>query len=125
MKPHSGENAMTIDEKRKHSRIDSVNLLNYIHYDERGEEVDQGMGRTLNVSESGILLETHTRIDEMHRVSLTIGFKEEVVDIKGKTIYTKDNARGMYESGIEFFEVDDSVRKVLRNYIQVFHSQSQ
>jgi len=116
---------MTIDEKRKHSRIDSVNLLNYIHYDEHGEETEQGMGRTLNISESGILLETHNRIGEMHNVSLTIGFKEDVIEIKGRTIYTKDNVRGMFESGIEFFEVDDAARKILRNYIQIFHSQSE
>jgi hypothetical protein len=116
---------MTIDEKRKHSRIDSVNLLNYVHHDDHGEEADQGMGRTLNISESGMLLETHNRITELHTVSLTIGFREDVIEIKGKTIYTKDNARGMFESGIEFFEMDDAARKILKNYIQVFHSQPQ
>jgi len=115
---------MTIDEKRKHSRIDSVNLLNYVHYDESGEETDQGMGRTLNISESGILLETHNRIDIMHVVSLTIGFKEDVIEIKGKTIYAKDSATGMFESGIEFFEMNDTAQKILRNYIQAFNSQS-
>jgi hypothetical protein len=113
---------MALDEKRKHSRIESVNLLNYIHCDDHGEELEQGMGRTLNISESGILLETHNRIDVTHVVSLTIGFKEEVIEIKGRTIYLKSNAQGMFESGIEFFDVDDASRKVLQSYIQAFHS---
>jgi hypothetical protein len=84
-----------VEEKRKHSRIDSVNLLNYVYFDENQEEENQGMGRTLNVSESGILLETHNPIDTSHFVSLTIGFKEDVVEIKGKVIYKKENDEGM------------------------------
>lgn len=115
---------MKNDEKRKHSRIDSMNLLNYVCRDENDEEANQGMGRTLNVSESGILLETHNRIDPSHIVSLTIGFKESVVDIEGRVIYAKENMRGMFESGIEFFEMDDSAREILKSYIQAFNTQT-
>lgn len=115
---------MTNDEKRKHSRIDSINLLNYVDRDEKGEEITQGMGRTLNVSESGILLETHDRIDTSHFVSLTIGFKEDVVDIEGRVIYAKKSAEGVFESGIEFFEMDDTARKILKTYIVAFNAQA-
>ena len=115
---------MTKDEKRKFSRIDSINLLNYVYLDENEEETNQGMGRTLNVSESGILLETHNPIEISHIVSLTIGFKEDVVDIKGKVVYNKENADAMFESGIEFFEMDDSARNVLKRYIAAFNAQS-
>ena len=112
---------MGIEEKRKHSRIDSTHLLNY-YYDESEDEATQGMGRTLNVSESGILLETHAPIDEKHTVSLTIGFEEEVVDIKGHVIYTQKNPKGMFESGIEFFDVDATAQKILRQYIAAFNA---
>ncbi|MFZ1987333.1 MAG: PilZ domain-containing protein [Desulfatitalea sp.] len=115
---------MTKEEKRKHSRIDSINLLNYVYFDENQEEENQGMGRTLNVSESGILLETHNPIDASHFVSLTIGFKEDVVDIKGKVIYKKENDQGMHESGIEFFQMDENARNTLRLYIKAFNEQS-
>ena len=47
---------MTTKEKRKHYRVDSLNLLSYTCQDEEGNLVKHGMGRTLNVSESGILL---------------------------------------------------------------------
>lgn len=115
---------MTKEEKRKFSRIDSINLLNYIYFDENEEEANQGMGRTLNVSESGILLETHSPIGTSLTISLTIGFKEDVVDIKGKVVYMKENARTMFESGIEFFEMDESSRNILRQYIAAFNAQS-
>ena len=102
---------MTNEEKRKHSRIDSVNLLNYVYFDENEDEENQGMGRTLNVSESGILLETHSPMDARRVVSLTIGFREDVIDIKGRVVYMRKKEDGMFESGIEFFDLNESSRR--------------
>ena len=115
---------MAIEEKRKHSRIDSLHLLNYIHYGDSEDDATQGMGRTLNVSESGILLETHVSIDVDHTVQLTIGIEENVVDIKGSVVYSQKNAKGMYESGIEFCNVDAAAQKVLKAYISEFNAAS-
>jgi hypothetical protein len=113
---------MTNEEKRKHSRIDSLNLLNYVYSDESGDGSTQGMGRTLNVSESGILLETHTPININIIISLTIGLEEDVVEIKGRIIYTQENDDKKYESGIEFFDVDDKAKEILKKYIAAFNA---
>lgn len=115
---------MVDQEQRKHSRIDSLNLINYIYFDGSEDEATQGMGRTLNVSESGILLETHNPIDISNIISLTIGFEETVVDIKGRVVYTKQNVGTMYESGIEFFDLDETAQIVLRRYIAEFNARS-
>lgn len=113
---------MSTEEKRKHHRIDSLHLLNYVYTDEKSEDAMQGMGRTLNISEAGILLETHTPpISVGSVVSLTIGFEEEVVDIKGRVVYTKESKNDMYESGIEFFDVDADAKKILEQYIEAFN----
>lgn len=113
---------MTNQEKRKHSRIDSLNLLNYVFSDESGDGSTQGMGRTLNVSESGILLETHNPIHINNIVSLTIGLEEDMVAIKGRVVYTKENDDNMYESGIEFFDVDEKAKEILKKYIEAFNA---
>lgn len=112
---------MTIEEKRKHTRIDSLHLLNYLLYGETEDDATQGMGRTLNVSESGIQLETHTAIESGQKISLTIGIEENMVDIKGSVIYTKQSETGMYESGIEFFVMDESAKTILKAYIKAFN----
>ncbi len=113
---------MNNQEKRKHSRIDSMHLLNYVYTDENQEGATQGMGRTLNVSESGILLETHAAIEVGHLVSLTIGLEEDVVDIQGRVVYTKENHSGMFESGIEFFEIGSDALDILHKYIMAFNA---
>jgi hypothetical protein len=112
---------MTIEEKRKHARIDSLHLINYLLYEETENDATQGMGRTLNVSESGILLETHTPIETHLKISLTIGIEEDVVDIKGKIIYSKQSENDMFESGIEFFIMDENAKNILKAYIKAFN----
>lgn len=112
---------MTNDEKRKHSRIDSLHLLNYIYSEVKDEGLTQGMGRTLNISESGVLLETHTPISVGVTISLTIGFEENVMDIKGRVVYTKENATDMYESGIEFYGFEKDAQGILKQYIKAFN----
>lgn len=116
---------MTKEEKRKHSRIDSLHLLNYIYSEIKEDGSTQGMGRTLNISESGVLLETHTPISVGVNISLTIGFEEEMVDIKGRVVYTKENTEDMYESGIEFYTMDAASQDTLHRYIAAFNSKQQ
>lgn len=114
---------MTKEEKRKHSRIDSLHLLNYVFLDENEDEDTQGMGRTLNISEAGILLETHNPIPINNIIALTIGFEEDVVDIKGRVVYNTKNSENMFESGIEFFDVDETAKNILQQYIAAFNAQ--
>ncbi|MGD8261273.1 MAG: PilZ domain-containing protein [Desulfobacterales bacterium] len=107
---------MTPENKRKHERIRSLNL-SYICLDEANNIIKQGMGRTLNISESGMLLETHFQIDPEHIVRLTISLEEDLLDIKGKPVHIRTNQEGKYEIGIEFFEFDQNSIEVLKNFI--------
>ena len=114
---------MATIEKRKHARINSLNL-SYVCLDENNEIVKQGMGRSLNVSESGILLETHFPIDDQHIVSLTIGLEEDLIDIKGRPIHTRKNDAGKYEVGIEFLKSNEKTRKSLKKFIDSFQKKN-
>lgn len=114
---------MTTADKRLHSRIDALNLLSYSCTDDTGQVVIQGMGRTLNVSQGGILLETHVQIDETYTISLTIGLQEDLVDIKGEIVRSVPGKDDNYESGIKFHEMDEAALQVLKKYIKAFHEE--
>ncbi|MFZ7127896.1 MAG: PilZ domain-containing protein [Desulfobacterales bacterium] len=107
-------------EKRKHVRIHSLNL-SHVSLEDADEPVKQSIGRTLNVSESGILLETHFPIPLDQSISLTIGLEEDLVEIRGKVVHLLDGEKGKYEMGIEFTRIDDQASDVLRRYIQAFN----
>jgi len=114
---------MTADEKRIDQRVQSANLLSYTCLDENDHEMMQGMGRTLNVSEGGILLETHVTIRPEYIVSLTMAIEDEIMDFKGKIAHTKKRADGKFESGIEFIEMDEGKQKFFKQYIVMFGRQ--
>ncbi|MBC8394647.1 MAG: PilZ domain-containing protein [Deltaproteobacteria bacterium] len=114
---------MTTQEKRKHYRVDSLNLLSYTCLDEEGNFVKHGMGRTLNVSESGLLLETHIELEPQHAILLTIGLEEDLVEIRAQVMHSKMGPEGKVESGIHFFEMDEPAKVVLTKYIKAFEAQ--
>ena len=113
---------MNFENKRKHERIRSLNL-SYVCLDEDDNIIKQGMGRTLNISESGILLETHFPIELGHVVQLTISLEEELLDIKGKPIHVRSREKGKYEVGIQFFELDQYTNRLLKQFISVGETQ--
>lgn len=114
---------MTTKDRRNHSRINALNLISYNCIDETGQTVGQGMGRTLNVSEDGILLETHVLIDPKYTVALAIGLEDDMINIKGKVVYSKPGEEERFKSGIEFIKTTESALEILKRYIEAFREQ--
>jgi hypothetical protein len=114
---------MVIQEKRHCTRIHALNLISYSCLDETENIIAQGMGRTLNVSEDGILLETYVSIDPKYSIALSIGLENELINMKGQIIYSKPGKNDKFEAGIEFLEKDESTIEILRKYIKAFSEQ--
>lgn len=110
--------------KRKHQRFQSLNL-SYICLDENDNVVKQGMGRTLNISESGILLETHFEIKPKYLLLLTIGLEDDLLEIKGKPIHSRSSDEKKFEIGIEFLERDKNSIRLLKSFISRVEHRSQ
>jgi hypothetical protein len=109
-----------MNEKRRRSRIDSLHLISYACLDENDEIISQGMGRTLNISELGILLETYFELDSKSVLLIDIGIKDDVVDLKGRVVHTKMNEEKKHETGIEFTEINDNSLMILKRFIEEF-----
>ncbi len=107
-------------ERRRHTRIDSLNLLAFTCFDNDGNMMEQGMGRTLNVSISGILLETNVALEAECSVSITIAIEENLVDIQGFVVRSRPNTENMFESGIRFSDVSEREKEVIHAYIDMF-----
>jgi len=108
---------MTHEEKRKSPRINSLNLLSYLCMDENGEVVTRGVGRTLNVSKGGILLETHTPIDPSHSLSLVIAMENDLVDVHGEVVDQWMGEEGKHKTRIRFTEAEGPALDMLREFI--------
>lgn len=110
------------NEKRLNNRISSKNLISYVCTDQNDETVASGMGRTLNVSESGIMLETHDHIETDMNILLSIGLEEQLIDIKGKVVRSQQDDNGLFNIGIQFIDLDDEARQLITKFIEAFKS---
>ena len=110
------------NEKRRSLRINSLNL-SYIGINEDNEIVRQAIGRTLNVSESGILLETHFPIESKQIVSLSLALEDDLINMTGEVVYSRPGDDEKFETGIKFIDLDDTTQKILKVFIKEFRSQ--
>ena len=109
-------------ERREASRKDSLNFLDYVVLDQDGRVVDQGMGRTRNVSEKGLLLQTHVPLEDYHTVLITLGLEDDVVELRGTVVHEEFCPDEGICSGIEFTQIDSREREVLQKYLRAFQA---
>lgn len=107
-------------ERRQYIRPESLNLLDYLVVDEQGRQGEYSMARTLNVSKGGILMETHMSLPQGQQVMITLGLKDQLIDVMGRIVYTTSSS-GRHQNGVEFFHVSDNDKRVLDDYVAAFH----
>lgn len=109
-------------DRRRAARHDSLNLIQFVVVGDEGDVVFEGMGRTLNISEQGVSLETFSPLEVGQAVVLTIGLDEEMVEIRGQVVHTRPGAEGSCHSGIEFAVPAPAAAEVLRRYLEAFRA---
>ncbi len=108
-------------ERRRFIRPEALNLLDYLVVDEQGRQGEYSMARTLNVSKGGILMETHRQLPLGQQVMITLGLKEQLIDVMGRIVYAVGEA-GRFHNGVEFFHLSDGDKRILDNYVAAFHA---
>ena len=110
------------EDKRKHERYSALNL-SYLCEDKEGDLLYEGMGRTLNVSEGGILLETNFYISPGNNLTLEIALEDSLVNLRGRVIYCNEQAGKQFQTGLELLEPDASSQATLHRFIKIFAEQ--
>ena len=108
---------MDKDERRRLPRLKALQLAAFTCLDAQGQAVSQGMGKTLNLTEAGILMETHVQLDMDQKVTLSIGLPEDMVEIPGRVVHSRVAADGTHRAGIAFDEMEPEARQALRMFI--------
>ncbi len=108
---------MEITNKRNYARKNSLHILDYVLLDEKGESVGNSMGRMLNVSQKGLLLETHTPITKGQTLLMTIGLKEKLVKLKGVVTHAEELKKNTFSSGVEFTDIDKSSKRKINKFL--------
>ena len=108
---------MNTENHRKRPRFDSINL-SYIRLDQSDEVVQQAMAKTINISDGGILLETHFKIEKGTTLVASLGLRDETVDVRGKVVHVQASGEGKYVSGIEITGIESGDEGLLQEYLK-------
>jgi hypothetical protein len=110
-----------VDDRRKCPRVKTINLISHVTIDETGRWVFQGMSRALDISRSGILLETACPIKSGYLSMMTADMNNNLIEMKGELIYCFQAETGIYHSGIKFIGKDRQVIKFVTEMIKVYN----
>ena len=89
--------------------------------DEEGAVVSRSMGKALNVSPKGILLETAHELRPGLISLMSVDLENHLIEINGKVIYSQKTETKKFESGIVFRGTEDENRAFGQKLILVFH----
>jgi hypothetical protein len=81
------------------------------------------MGIALDISKSGILLETPNSIKSGFLVLTATDKLKKFIEVNGRLIYSKKSSRGTYLCGIEFIGNDERVIDFITKLIRVYNVQ--
>jgi c-di-GMP-binding flagellar brake protein YcgR len=112
--------SLMMKERRKHPRVKTEDLIDYVCMDEHGNKVDEGMGRVLDISQGGLLLESHGWFKSQHIVLMTFDRKNETINLEGKVVYCREEESGRFRAGVQFLGANGEIRQNVVKLIKTF-----
>ena len=118
---------MDYAEKRKNARLETNNFISYYYLDENDAVISEGLGKAKNISPQGILLVTGKPVESNNILIVSTDENNNIIELKGKVVYTQKAGEGPYHTGIEFlghpYENLQFAKSLLKAY-KIFRDQS-
>lgn len=103
-----------VREKRTSHRIRSLNLTAYTPRKADQQEYIVSIGRTLDVSEGGVKVETHRKLADGTELEMDIAIEDKIITAKGEVVHTEELENGLFGTGIRFTSISEEDRRSLR-----------
>jgi hypothetical protein len=108
-------------ERRQYPRVKICNLISYVGIRADGEILEQSMGKALNVSQSGIFIETPQMIFSEFISLLSVDDDNNLVDIRGEVMYSTVYKTGAFGAGVRFKGLQTENIQFVTKLIKVFN----
>jgi len=107
----------SLQERKK--RLESLNLVSFSHRGRDGKLDLEGVGRTLDLSEGGILLEIVSSVPELSEVlEITIGVRKDIIKVHGRIVHQRQLENGHFALGISFTDLSPTGRTVITRFLE-------
>ncbi|MFV1957218.1 MAG: PilZ domain-containing protein [bacterium] len=99
-------------------RLETVNFVSFSHYAPEGHIDLETAGRTLDLSEGGILIEIPNPLPSTAtEVELRLGIQENIVTVRGAILHQRELDNGHFGLGIRFDEITDEDLSVITAFL--------
>ena len=111
-------------ERRRTERRYSMNFLDYEIVSPAGETLGRGLARTLNVSTTGLLLETGQFFEPGQLLRITMGLENEIVQLLGKVVHSEPVGDDLSSAGVQFVEFDKDNHLIFQKYFDALRNRT-
>ena len=109
-------------ERRQAERRYALNFLDFEVISVDGEVLDRGLARTLNVSESGLRLETSRLFAAGQRLRITLSLDNDLIQVDGRVVSSQAGSDDLCTSGFMFLEFDETDRQTYQKHFDALKS---
>ena len=104
--------------KPRHKRLETLNLVSLSHKDVDGRVDLEIVGRTLDLSEGGILLECSQPVPSDNKeVEVVLGIREHVIKVMGEIVHMRDLDDENVGLGIAFKEISPDDARIITDFM--------
>ncbi len=111
-----------IFERRQSERRYALKFLDYERLSEDGEILGRGLARTLNVSETGLRLESSEFFDPGQRLRITLGLENDLVQVEGRIVSSQPEDDELCSSGVIFLEFEEAAHRTYQKHFAALKS---
>ena len=105
-------------ERRRADRRYALKFIDYEIISVDGEVTARGLARTLNVSETGLRLETGAFFEPGQQLRITLGLDNDLVQVDGKVVNSQPETDELCTSGVMFLEFSETDRKTYEQHLE-------
>jgi len=110
-------------DQRRYPRVPIDNQITYALVDEQGDEMGRGLGRALNVSQGGILIQTSRPVTSKYIFLVCTDLRSNFIENIGKVVFSNENEDGTFNTGISFRGDHSDNVKFRKELIRLYHRQ--
>jgi c-di-GMP-binding flagellar brake protein YcgR len=109
-------------EKRKYNRVQIVNDLSYVVLDKSGKTLEKGKGKTLDISQGGLRMQTKRPIGTKYFLLIIIDMNNKFT-IKGHVVYCIEKIPNTFLIGIRFMDDIEKIRASIVDMVKLYNKQ--
>jgi hypothetical protein len=106
--------------KRAFPRIELESVIAYVLVDKNKNLMGQGMGKILNLSQGGLLLQTHDTVDAPYILLSLIVAGERELTILGQVVHSRRVKDRGFNVGVQFLEDAEKRKRFVTGLVKAY-----